>query len=431
MTQRQLPMPTTDSVAPLSTGGNGRGGARPGQYRYLAYSPSRAIEEGVIKAASLSDAEATLVKAGYQPLVVRRVRQMPFLKELFRSKRVKLQDVVILTEQLAVLLRSGVPLVTSLESLRGQFRNIEFREALDAITEAVRGGTPLSEAMDKYPHIFSKFYIQMIVMGERSGDIEGLLEQASAYFRRELGLRQMIRRALFYPMMVLVLALVVVVVLLKFVLPKVLVMFEVLDVPLPLISRITLGTGKFINDNQLVLAVGFLLIVLGLFLGLRLPRTKLYLHRTVLRLPLLKAMVIYRELGRFSRLCGLMLHNGLPLPNILTMVASIAGNLEVRRALQATQAEVSAGQTLSSSLLRESFIPPMFMQMVQTGEISGNLEGNLMAIANFYDRELDSTVEASIAMLEPILTIVVGAVILFVALTIIVPIYSIIGSVGG
>ena len=336
-----------------------------------------------------------------------------------------------MTEQLAVLLRAGVPLVTTLESLRTQFRNPGFTEALGNITEDVRGGVPLSTALGKYPNFFPALYIQMITLGERSGDMESMLDQIKLYFSRELALRKKIKRALSYPMIVIILAIVVSIFMVTVVLPKIVLMFDALDVPLPLLTRIVLGASKFLTTHELPVAAAILLSGVAGFLVLRQPGARLNLHRAVLRLPLLKTIVIYRELGRFSRLCALMLRNGLPLPAILGMVSEIAGNLQVKGALQLAQADVTAGDTLSASLHHASFVPPMFMQMVRTGEISGNLEDNLTSMADFYDRELDSLIESALGMLEPALTIAIGAVIGGVALSVIGPIYSLVGSRGG
>ena len=154
------------------------------------------------------------------------------------------------------------------------------------------------------------------------------------------------------------------------------------------------------------------------------------MHRGLLKVPVIKHIIVYRELGRFSRLTSLMLHNGLPLTSILGMVAGVAGNLEIKRVILESQAKVAAGETLSSGLGEAPFIPPMFVNLIRVGDISGNLEGNLTSIANFYDRELDAIIESSLAMLEPILTMLVGGIIALVALTIIVPIYSLIGNAG-
>lgn len=429
MTQHQIDtLPVNEPRS--SSNQQADGNAQRAEYQYLAYTPQQEISQGVIKATSVSDAEEALVRAGYHPLVVRRVRQSFWKKEIFKSKRVGAQQILTLTEQMAVLLRAGVPLVSTVEALYQQSENAALKEALETISEDVRGGLPLSEAMGKFPGIFSSFYRQMVVLGERSGDLEGILEQTAAYLSRELALRKTIRRATMYPAIVLVLASVTTVVMVKFVLPKILELFYTLDVPLPLITRIVLGTGAFVSENQLSLGLGFLLASLSLFLGWRQPVTKKIMHRLLLKTPIIKRIIIFRELGRFSRLTALMLHNALPLSTILGMVTGVTSNLEIKRVFQAAQAKVTAGETLSSGLGQEPFIPAVFTNLIKIGEISGNLEGNLNTIADFYDRELDAVIESSLALLEPIMTIAVGAVIALVALTIIVPIYSLIGSVG-
>lgn len=425
MSQRPVAMPSRGGKAAASQRINLK------QYRYSAYSPANTVVEGLIKASSASDAEETLSRAGFRPLVVRPDRQSLSLDRLWHSKRVKPQDPLTLAEQLSVLLRAGVPLVTALESLHGQFRNQEFSGALTAITEEVRGGVALSKAMAKYPHIFSDLYVNMISLGERSGDMEAMLDQARMYFGRELAVRKKTMRALTYPMIVIGLAVVVAIVMVLLVLPQIVLMFKTLNVPLPMITRIVLGASGFITHNQLFLLVVFMVMGLVGFLGYRQPAAKRYLHRAMLRLPLIKSIVVYRELGRFSRLSSLMLHNGLPLTEILGLTAGTAGNLVVKEVLQEAQGDVTSGRTLSSSLERAPFVPPMFLQMVRTGEVSGNLESNLTSISNVYDRELDSVIESALAMLEPALTIAIGAVVGGVAMSVIMPIYSLVGSAGG
>lgn len=434
MTQHRLPTPSPDPPkSPLSTGGKGGVGRGPAtkSYRYLAYSSTQTIVNSTIKALSVAEAEAILTKAGYRPLAIRPIAQSLSLGKLFRPKRIKPQDLLTMTEQLALLLRASVPIATTLESLRGQFRNPEFNEALATITEDVRGGIPLSQAMDKYPNIFSNLYVQMIRLGEGSGDLEAMLDNIRTYFGRELAVRKKIQRAMSYPMIVIGLAAVVAIIMVTFVLPRVVIMFEALNVPLPLLTRIVLGASGVIMRNQLGLAVVVLLLGSAGYLATRRPGSKRRLHQAILRVPLLKNIVVYRELGQFSRLTSLMLHNGLPLPTTLGMIAGISGNLEIKAAFQDAQAEVTSGRPLSASLERAWFIPPMFMQMVRTGEISGNLEDNLTSMANFYDRELDSLIETALGMLEPLLTIAIGLVVAGVALSVIAPIYSIIGKAGG
>lgn len=413
-----------------SPGRNGRSGSQRLEFTYLAHSPDQEITQGVIKAGSLTEAEEILVRAGFRPLVIRRAKKSIWQRELFKSRKVKAQHLLTFTEQMAVLLRAGVPLVTTLEALHHQAEQAAFKESLETIAEDVRGGAPLSEAMGKYPDIFSSFYRQMILLGERSGDIEGILEQTTAYLTREQNLRKTIRRAMFYPILVLGLAIVVTVVMVQFVLPNILELFVALNVPLPLITRVVLGTSAFINENKLYLGGGVVMGLVALLMAYRRPGTRDLMDRLLLRLPIIKRMIVYRELGRFARLTALMLHNALPLSNILGMVAGATSNREVRQVFLNAQASVTGGHNLSGGLGEAPFMPPMFTNLVRIGEISGSLEGNLNTIADFYDRELDALIESTLQLLEPILTIVVGLVIALVALTIIVPIYSLIGSAG-
>ncbi|MBI3744912.1 MAG: type II secretion system F family protein [Chloroflexi bacterium] len=395
-------------------------------YTYLAYNSAKALVNGRLKAKSEDEAESILVNAGYRPLVIRSQGESLGAR-LSRGKRLKARELITITEQLAVLVRAGIPLVSAMESVRDQKRNPEFAAALEQITEDVRAGSPLSKAMGKYPKYFPNLYVQMVLLGERSGDIEGMLDQIATYYGKELALRQRVQRVMFYPALVMGMAAVVGIFMVTYVLPKIITIFDKLNVPLPLMTRIVLGASKFITNNQAMLAALVLALVLGIWVMFRQPKTRARLHRLALRLPLVSGLVIYRELGRFSRTASIMLKNGLPLTEVLQMSSKTANNLEVRGALLHAHAEVTAGRPLSTSLAAAPFMPPMFLRMVRVGEMSGNLESNLNSMAAFYERELDTGLESALALLEPALTIGIGFIIGGVALSVISPIYSIVG----
>ena len=401
-------------------------------YKYIAYTVNNTVVEGAISAASEAAAEEALLKAGYRPIVLRRMRRSINLAQVLPSVfGVKLKDVITLAHQLGMLLRSGIPLVTALDALRSQYTNPEMRNTLGAIIQDVRGGTPLSTALRAFPQVFPTLYTRMVAVGERAGDLEGLLEQVAAYYNREMALKKRVQHALFYPAIVVLMTVVVGFVMITIVLPQVMLLAATLAVELPLITRLLLSSSQLLTEFKLHLIALAAAAAVGLRMALRHPRGRLRFHTAILRVPLVGKIIVYRELARLSRTMGLLLTSGLPLPEILELVGQLVGNEAIRDVVREVRQEVMIGRPMAGPLGRASFMPSIFTQMVRTGELTGSLDANLGIMATLYDQDLEELLQTAVSLIEPIMTLAIGGLVGLMALSVIMPIYTIVGKMGG
>lgn len=398
-------------------------------YRYVAYAADNSIVQGTVAAASEAAAEEALTRAGYQPVMLRPHRAALDVSALFPSLfGVKRPEVVAFARHLAVLLRSGMPLVTALDGLKSQAGSKAMRRVVGAIAQDVRSGTPLSTALKAYPLAFPTLYTEMIAVGEQSGDIEGMLLQVSQYYKREQQLKRRIQGAMAYPMIIALMAVAVSAILVTFVLPNVLLLVQSLNMPVPLVTRLFLGAAAALSDYKFVLLGVIFIGGGGAALALRYPGPRFALHRLLLKLPLIGTMITYRELGRWARTASLLLRSGVSLPKILETTQRIAGNEAFRRLEAVMHRDAVTGRPVAETMSRSPLIPSAFAQMVRTGEMAGSLDTNLESMADLYDEELDTLLQRMVSLIEPIMTLAIGLVVGIMAVSIIMPIYQTIGN---
>jgi type IV pilus assembly protein PilC len=330
-----------------------------------------------------------------------------------------------------MLLHSGIPLVSALEALRAEAGNTELREALVTITQDVRGGVAFSAALNGFPRIFPAMFRRLVAAGERAGDMEGFLTQLVKIYTGEVAMKKRLQRALIYPAIVFVVAIAVAAILIVVVLPQVQVLASAVGAELPLFTRVFLAGAAGLNHYKLHIVAGLLVAGVSFYLAFRDSGRRLRLHSFLLRVPVFGKIIIYREVARLSRYLSILLSAGLPLPETLELIGRLIGNDGIRKTVDEMRQEVLAGHQMAAPLARAAFVPPLFVQAVRTGELTGSLTANLTNVADFYESELDNLLQSAIAMLEPAMTVVMGIVVGLLALSVIIPIYSIVGQVGG
>lgn len=398
-------------------------------YRYVAYSPDRTVVQGTIPAASEAAAEEALSRAGYQAVMLRRHRSPWDLSALFPSFfGVKRPEMIQFTRHLAVLLRSGMPLASALEGMKSHANSKAMQRVLNAVTQDVRSGTPLSTALAAYPLVFPSLATEMIAVGEQSGDLEGMLLQVSEYYKREQALKRRIQGAMAYPIIVMVLAVVVGAILVTFVLPNVLLLVNALNMPVPWITRVFLAGGEGLATYKFEILGGMVGLVAVTAIGLRHPSSRPALHRFFVRLPIIGSMIVYRELGRWARTASLLLRSGVPLPRILETTQRLSGNDAIRDLQALMHRDAVSGRPIAEALSQSPLVPAPFLQMVRTGEMAGSLDTNLETMADLYDEELEILLQRAVGLIEPVMTIVIGLVVGIMAVSIIMPIYGTINN---
>lgn len=397
-------------------------------YRYEAYTPEGERVRGRLAAPSEERAEELLWRQEYTVVSIKKARDragglLPFLG------KVKPTDVAVFSRQLATLIQAGIPILRSLRLLREQVPSRQLRHLLADIVVDVEQGSLLSEAILRKPNAFPTFYGRLIEIGERTGNLEAVLRQLAAYIEKEEAVSRQIRGALAYPGFVLAMAFGVVFVLLAVALPPMTDMFLSFDVRLPLPTRMLIALTGFLSTYKFHLLGAVVFFLIAAFRFARTEGGHLLLDRALLRLPVVGRLIIRGALSRMCRAMSALLRAGVPMAEIMALVIRTQGNRLIAGALVRVRDELLQGHGLADPLARQGMFPGLLIQMVRVGEETGALDDSLETLAILYEEEVDRTVSALARAVEPALTVFVGLVVGFVAISMIMPMYSLMGAI--
>ena len=335
------------------------------------------------------------------------------------------KEKLFFTEHFSLMLKAEIPLAEVLEILRDEVKSGVFKKTLSDVIKRVLEGESLNKGLEKHPKIFDNFFRSVVKIGEESGTLQENLRYLSDSLRSEYALRRKIIGALIYPALIMIFALFVVVLITVFILPKLLRLFQSLEIQLPLATRILLGSGSFLQKYWLFILGGVFLCLLIFKILQRIQGVRFYFHKSILFLPLFGSIEKNRNLARFSRNFYTLYKSGIPLLEALDICVESTSNEVFKRDIASARAGVEGGERISTGLKRASKnFPLVFSQMILVGEKTGTLEESMLYLAEFYEAEVDSVLKNLSGILEPILLILVGFFIVFVALSIIVPIYQ-------
>jgi len=401
-------------------------------YRYIATTRQGQLVKGNIKATSEIVAERLLISKGYIPEHVEVAPSMFSLEEAFPTIfRVKPRDVIVFSRQLATLLRSGISLLPALEILHGQVgQGRAFNRILGSIINEIRSGGSFSQAISKYPRAFNEIYCRTVTVGEETGNLEIVLNRMADYLEQQIGMTQKVKKALTYPMMVLGVGIVVVIMLITVVMPQLLGMFEALNVELPLPTRILIAlTGVFSNYTLYIVIGGASLAALLLWL-VKQPTGRRILDRMRLSAPLIGPPTLLTELGRFTRTMAVLISAGLKLQDTMELLPHATTNRVFRDALNQVNEKLLLGEGLSAPMSQISLFPPLLVQMVAVGEESNTLDFTMGVVADFYETAAEEKTTALVGMLGPVSTIGIALLVGFIAISVLMPMYTLTGAFG-
>lgn len=400
------------------------------RYKYMASTASGQAVGGTIDASEEAAAEKALNEAGYRLLTLKPLKSHPSLEKLFPSLfGVKSGEVIALSRQLATLLESGIDMVAAVEILSQQASSKPAAKMFSQIAESLRGGSTLGTALGQYPAVFPTTYRRMVEVGEQTGAPDEALRQAAMCLDKQRQSAKKVQAALVYPAMVTGMAVLVAIVLVVAVLPPMVEMFVSLNAELPLPTRVLIGSSSFINAHfiEMLLAAaggtGFLVFFL------RRPNGRRQLDRLLLRLPLMGRILLYSDLSRFARTMSTLLKSGIAMSESIELATGSCKNRIICEALANATRELLQGEGLSAPLSRAKLFPPLLVQMVRVGEETGHLDSNLAAVADSYEAETGERTQALIATMEPTLTLAIAVVVGFIAISVVMPMYSMLGSI--
>lgn len=419
-------------------------------FSYKARGADGKTSTGLLKAESEAEAVNELHQGGLTVISVAReaggktagsragARAFPGLGIFSRSRsvparkaRVKDSEMVIFTRQLSTMVGSGIPLVDALEILAEQIENGGFRSVIEEVCEKVRGGIDLSAALGMYPRIFPGIYVNMICAGEASGALDTVLERLAEYQEASSALKSEIKSAMTYPIVSLLMVVGITFFLLIFVIPKFEDMFTSMNVKLPWITKALLSASLFLRENFLFWVAGLAGLAVALTYWLRSEAGMTARDWMLIKIPVFGPLFKKVTLSRFSRTLSTLVQSGVPILGALEIVSQTCGNRIFARAIEQAAESVREGEPLGEPLARSGVFPPIVTRMVAIGERTGALEELLEKIADFYDRQVKTSVKGLTSMIEPFMIGIMGFLVGGMVMAIFLPIFKMVGSMGG
>ena len=360
---------------------------------------------GEMRAVSETVATTNLRRQGIKVVKIKR--------QTFRGGRsVSDKDITFFTRQLATMLKAGVPLLQSFDIIARGHSNARFSRLMLDIKSKVETGSSLSQAFREHPKYFDALYCNLVQAGETAGMLDGVLDRLATYKEKILAIKSKIKSALFYPISVIVVAIVVTWVIMIFVIPAFKQVFTSFGANLPWLTQVVINISDFFVQWWWAMFI----IIVGAFVGIRLSikrseTVRYSVHRLSLKIPVIGGILEKATIARWTRTLQTMFAAGVPLVESLDAVGGASGNMVYIQATKKIQTEVSTGTSLTNAMASTNLFPTMVLQMVQIGEESGSLDNMLGKVADYYEREVDDAVAALSSLLEPIIICFLGVVV--------------------
>lgn len=377
--------------------------------------------KGVSEGPSESFIKTQLRRQGINPLRVRRQSSL-FGK---RKRSIKGQDIAVFSRQLAAMMTAGVPLVQALEIVGRGHENPSMGEMVMNVKASIEGGSSLAESLAKYPRHFDDLFVNLVDAGEKSGALETLLDKIATYKEKSESLKKKVKKALTYPIAVLVVAFIVTAVLLIFVIPEFKSLFVGFGADLPAFTKMVVNLSDFVQHKGIYIVA----VAIAAYFALREAHIRSLafrrlIDRVLLRLPVIGQILYKSAVARFSRTLSTMFAAGVPLVEAMESVAKAAGNIVFTEAILTMRDQVSTGTQLQLTMQQTGLFPNMAVQMVAIGEESGSLDHMCAKVAEFYEEEVDVMVDNMTALMEPIIIVVLGGLVGSLVVAMYLPIFK-------
>jgi len=395
-------------------------------YDWVALDKRGKRMKGDMSAKNASLVKAELRRQGMNPQTVRERA-----KPLFGStgSTVKPGDVAVFSRQIATMMASGVPMVQAFDIIADGQKNVRFKNILTDIKQNIEGGAALHEALAQYPVQFDELYCNLVHAGETSGVLDTVLDTVATYKERTEAIKKKIKKALFYPMMVMVVVFLVCMIMLLFVVPVFAKTFQDAGTDLPAPTQLLVTASEFMQSNWFIV-VGVIVgsIVAVIFAKKRSVKFAHFLDRMALRMPVMGNIVRNSAIARFARTLGVTFRAGVPLVEAMDAVAGATGSVVYGDAVKQMRDDVSVGHQLQLSMKQTGLFPNMVVQMTAIGEESGALDNMLFKVAEFYEEEVSNAVDTLSTLLEPLIMVVLGTLVGGMVVALYLPIFKLAGT---
>lgn len=402
------------------------------EFRCRLGTPSGEIVEGVYVAQSEAHLRRELEDKGLHVLALRPRGgiTLPGLSLGTRTPRIPRHEFLVFNQELATLLKAGMPLVQSLDILRARLSNPVFKAVLDDVYEKVRSGTALSDAFQSHGELFPSVYTASLMAGERAGNLDAVLRRFVSYSKVIDTVRKKTISALIYPAILVGLAIVLVSIIVVKVVPTFSEFYASFDAQLPLSTRVIMAVSDVVQGNLLAIALGTLVAGTAAYAWIKQPGQRARFDRALMTLPVLGPAVHKFATAQLSRTLATLLGGGIPLVNALEIAARSTGNRYMGQEMMLVAQRVREGQSFAATLLERNVMPDVAIKMIEVGESTGALQEMLNSLADFYDEEIETDVARFVTVIEPALLIIMGLVISVVVLALYLPLFELTAVIG-
>ena len=395
------------------------------KYKYKGIDKNGKVQTGSMEASAESAVIQSLSKQHIKPLTISKVSEANIFKR-FR-KKVKSKDVSIFTRQLSTMISAGIPLNRSFHTLEQQTNNHYFQSVIADLAKQIEGGTNIADALSKYPNVFDDVYVNMVKAGEAGGILDEILKRLATQLEKDQSIKKKVKSATTYPKVIFGITIIAFIVVMNLIVPKIGGMLLELggpDAKLPMLTRIMIGLSDF-SKQYAVFIIIFLLIFIYVFRRyIKTPKGKLKYHQFLLKIPIVNNLIIKVSIARFSRMFSSLMSSGVNVIESIEITAASMGNKVLENELLAAAKDVKAGKQLSEPISQSKHYPAIVGQMLAIGEETGETDKILVKIADFYEEEVDTTIESLSSILEPLMIVILGGMVGLVAASVMGPLAS-------
>lgn len=401
------------------------------KFLFKAKTKNGELKEGVIDAASSDAAVAILQKNDLYPTsIVKEEADKSVLKTVLKYyDRVTEKELVVFFRQMAILIEARVPIVASLTAISEQTTNKYFVKVLNETIADIENGLPLSDSLNKHRDVFSTLSINIIKAGETSGNLKKSIDYVADNIERNYNLASRVRSAMMYPSIILIVFFIIGFLTISFILPKLTVIIKDLNADVPWYTQIVMAVGDFMSTYWWAVAIIILGFVGGILYYIRTDDGKREWDQIKIKLPIVGVMFRYVYITRFAQNLAVLLAGGIPIIRAITITSSVINNIVYEAIFLRAADEVKVGGNMSKVLSKSYLIPPVVSHMVKIGEESGQIDAVLNHIARFYEQETDIMTKNLSTLIEPVLMVIIGIAVGFMAFAILMPIYNIAGQI--
>ena len=392
-----------------------------GAYQYQALKKNGSADKGVIEADSERHARQLLREQGLIPTQIQTLAQQRVSNT---KSKVSAADLSLLTRQLATLLAAGIPVEESLRGVSEQTEKDKVRELIIGVRSKVLEGYGLAQAMSQYPNAFPELYRATVGSGEQTGRLDLVLEKLADYTENQQQTRQKVQQALIYPLLMIIVSVAIISFLLTFVVPKIIEVFTSSGQTLPAMTQILITFSQFIKSYGLYTLIAIILAIIAFKRSLNNIKIKTAWHRLLLKLPIVSYLTKTINVARYIHTFGILFAAGVSVLETMRVSASLVTNVVMRQAFDTATVRVREGSGIHEALKESRYISPMAIHLIASGEKSGQLSNMMERAANHLDNEVKRLIDTSLTLLEPLVILLMGAVVLFIVLATLLPIFS-------